>query len=137
MLRAFQCSTVGYYSEALTFLKSVNKNQLDSVGLRNYYMTQMHVYGELGYYSKILSMQSGYYKNRSLYRDSLFLEDPFHAEWLLSEPFTLSRLALCDCQSRQPSLLYEQDLSAAGAEPHGRSARNLRQMASAGYAREP
>ena len=72
VLRAFQCSTVGYYSEALTFLKSVNKNQLDSVGLRNYYMTQMHVYGELGYYSKILSMQSGYYKNRSLYRDSLF-----------------------------------------------------------------
>ena len=72
VLRAFQCSTVGYYSEALTFLKSVNKNQLDSVGLRNYYMTQMHVYGELGYYSKILSMQSGYYQNRSLYRDSLF-----------------------------------------------------------------
>lgn len=72
VLRAFQCSTVGYYSEALTFLKSVNKNELDSVGLRNYYMTQMHVYGELGYYSKILSMQSGYYKNRSLYRDSLF-----------------------------------------------------------------
>ena len=72
VLRAFQCSTVGYYSEALTFLKSVKKNELDSVGLRNYYMTQMHVYGELGYYSKILSMQSGYYKNRSLYRDSLF-----------------------------------------------------------------
>jgi hypothetical protein len=72
VLRAFQCSTVGYYSEALTFLNSVDKSRLDSVGLKNYYLTQMHVYGELGYYSKIRSMQSGYYKNRSLYRDSLF-----------------------------------------------------------------
>ncbi|MBR2205671.1 MAG: hypothetical protein IJ898_04835, partial [Prevotella sp.] len=52
-LKAFQCSTVGYYNEALAFLKSIDKQQLDSVGLRNYYQSQMHVYGELGYYSII------------------------------------------------------------------------------------
>jgi hypothetical protein len=72
ILRAFQCSTVGYYSEALAFLRTIDKSQLDSVGLKNYYKTQMHVYGELGYYSKIRSLQEGYYQNRTLYRDSLY-----------------------------------------------------------------
>ena len=72
ILRAFQCSTVGYYSEALAFLRSIDKSQLDSIGLKNYYKAQMHVYGELGYYSKIRSLQEGYYQNRTLYRDSLY-----------------------------------------------------------------
>ena len=38
-LKAFQCSTVGYYNEALAFLKSIDKQQLDSIGLRNYYQS--------------------------------------------------------------------------------------------------
>ena len=71
-LKAFQCSTVGYYNEALTFLKSIDKQQLDSIGLKNYFMAQMHVYGELGYYSNIRSMQDQYYERRTVYRDSLF-----------------------------------------------------------------
>ena len=71
-LKAFQCSTVGYYNEALTFLKSIDKQSLDSVVLKNYYMAQMHVYGELGYYSNISSMQNRYYEQRTIYRDSLF-----------------------------------------------------------------
>ena len=50
-LMAFQCSTVGYYNEALAFLHRINKKQLDSTGLQNYYQSQMHVYGELGRYS--------------------------------------------------------------------------------------
>ncbi len=72
ILRAFQCSTVGYYSEALAFLRTTDKSQLDSIGLKNYYKAQMHVYGELGYYSKIRSLQAGYYQSRTLYRDSLY-----------------------------------------------------------------
>ena len=71
-LKAFQCSTVGYYNEALAFLKSINKQQLDSIGLRNYYQSQMHVYGELGYYSIIPSMKEQYFKLQTTYRDSLF-----------------------------------------------------------------
>ena len=31
-LKAFQCSTVGYYNEALVFLSRIDKHQLDSVG---------------------------------------------------------------------------------------------------------
>ena len=70
--KAFQCSTVGYYNEALAFLSSIDKEQLDSVGLTNYYRAQMHVHGELGYYTNISSMKEQYFKLRSLYRDSLF-----------------------------------------------------------------
>ena len=71
-LKAFQCSTVGYYNEALSFLKSIDKQRLDSVGVRNYYKSQMHVYGELGYYSIIPSMKDQYFKLQTTYRDSLF-----------------------------------------------------------------
>ena len=83
-LKAFQCSTVGYYNEALAFLKSIDKHTLDSVGLRNYYQSQMHVYGELGYYSIIPSMKEQYFKLQTVYRDSLFaLTDHQHQDYLM------------------------------------------------------
>ena len=88
-LKAFQCSTVGYYNEALAFLKQINKQQLDSVGLRNYYQSQMHVYGELGYYSMIPSMKEQYFKLQETYRDSLFamldLQDPDYLMYRIQE----------------------------------------------------
>ncbi len=71
-LMAFQCSTVGYYNEALAFLHRINKKQLDSTGLQNYYQSQMHVYGELGYYSNVPSLKEEYFRQQNLYRDSLF-----------------------------------------------------------------
>lgn len=71
-LKAFQCSTVGAYDEALAFLKSIDKQQLDSIGLRHYYQSQMHVYGELGYYSIIPAMKDHYFGLQNVYRDSLF-----------------------------------------------------------------
>ena len=84
VLKAFQCSTVGYYSEALLFLNAVDKHKLDSVGLKNYYTTQMHVHGELGYYSKIRSMQDSYYEKQRVYRDSLFaMIDHQHPDYLM------------------------------------------------------
>ena len=83
-LKAFQCSTVGYYNEALAFLKSIDKHTLDSIGLRNYYQSQMHVYGELGYYSIIPSMKEQYFKLQTTYRDSLFaLTDHQHPDYLM------------------------------------------------------
>ena len=83
-LKAFQCSTVGYYNEALAFLKSIDKQQLDSVGLRNYYQSQMHVYGELGYYSIIPPMKEQYFKLQTIYRDSLFAHiDHQDADYLM------------------------------------------------------
>ena len=69
---AFQCSTAGLYNEALAFLRKVDKTQLDTLGLTHYYMAQMHVYGELGYYTRVGSMREGYYEKQSAYRDSLY-----------------------------------------------------------------
>ena len=88
-LKAFQCSTVGYYNEALAFLKSINKQQLDSIGLRNYYQSQMHVYGELGYYSIIPPMKEQYFKQQTVWRDSLFAllnhQDPDYLMYRIQE----------------------------------------------------
>ena len=70
--KAFQCSTVGLYQEALTLLKTVDKSRLDSAGLIHYYRAQMHVYGELGYYTQVSTMGEGYFRQQSAYRDSLY-----------------------------------------------------------------
>ena len=92
-LKAFQCSTVGYYTEAQTLLKNIDKRQLDSIGLRNYYKAQMHVYGELGYYSNIPSMKEGFFKNQALYRDSLFsMIDHSDQDYLMYKIYELNDL---------------------------------------------
>ncbi len=92
-LKAFQCSTVGYYTEAQTLLVNIDKQQLDSVGLRNYYKAQMHVYGELGYYSNIPSMKEGFFKNQTLYRDSLFsMIDHNDQDYLMYKIYELNDL---------------------------------------------
>ena len=96
-LKAFQCSTVGYYNEALAFLKSIDKQQLDSIGLRNYYQSQMHVYGELGYYSIIPPMKEQYFKLQTTYRDSLFAyidhQDPDYLMYRIQELKSRQQLA--------------------------------------------
>ena len=44
----------------------------------------MHVHGELGYYSKIRSMQDSYYEKQRVYRDSLFaMIDHQHPDYLM------------------------------------------------------
>ena len=70
--KAFQCSTVGLYNEALTILRTVDKQQLDTFGLTHYYMALMHVYGELGYYTQVNSMRETFYEKQACYRDSLY-----------------------------------------------------------------
>ena len=96
-LKAFQCSTVGYYNEALAFLKGIDKQQLDSVGLRHYYQSQMHVYGELGYYSVIPSMKEQYFKLQTTYRDSLFTyidhQDPDYLMYRIQELTSRQQMA--------------------------------------------
>ena len=71
-LKAFQCSTVGLYNEALTILRSVDKQQLDTLGLMHYYRAQMHVFGELGYYTQVNTMREGFYAKQVCYRDSFY-----------------------------------------------------------------
>ena len=95
-LKAFQCSTVGYYNEALAFLRQIDKQQLDNVGLHNYYQSQMHVYGELGYYSNIPAMKEDYFQMQRLYRDSLFSvidhSEPDYMMWRIYQLQAQNRL---------------------------------------------
>ena len=71
-LAAFQCSTVGLYTEALATLSSIRKADLDTIGLAGYYKAWMHAYGELGYYTNIDTFRTDYYRRGDLYRDSLY-----------------------------------------------------------------
>ena len=71
-MKAFQCSTVGLYNEALTIIRSVDKRQLDTLGLTHYYMALMHVHGELAYYTQVNSMRESLYAKHACYRDSLY-----------------------------------------------------------------
>lgn len=87
-LKAFQCSTVGLYNEALMILDTVHQQQLDSVGLKNYYMARMHVYGELGYYTKIKAMGEEFFKQRSKYRELFYAVVDHH-----SKDYLMSRIS--------------------------------------------
>lgn len=83
-LLAFQCSTVGLYTEALNILESINSRILSKEGKCDYYIACMHVYGELGYYTRIPSMQDQFFQLQEQYRDSIFqAADPNSEDYLL------------------------------------------------------
>ena len=70
---AFQCSTVGLYTEALVSLEKVDKGALNRDQLARYYLANYHVYGELGYYSVMKDLSGQYYAKSDHYRDSVFM----------------------------------------------------------------
>ncbi|MBQ3630468.1 MAG: transcriptional regulator [Prevotella sp.] len=85
-LMAFQCSTVGMYTEALTILDKTNRRQLDTLGLTDYYNARMHVYGELCYYTRLDSLHRHYRKLADSYRDSvLMVASPQSETYLLQK----------------------------------------------------
>ena len=71
--QAFQCSTVGLYTESIGILRSLDSHQLDKETLPDYYMACMHVCGELSYYTRLPSAHDEYEQMRNEYRDSLFM----------------------------------------------------------------
>ena len=71
-LLAFQCSTVGPYTEALRILQPISSHRLSKEDKCDYYIACMHVYGELGYYTRISSMRDRFFQQSELYRDSIF-----------------------------------------------------------------
>ena len=88
-LMAFQCSTVGMYTEALTVLSTIDKQQLDSLGLTDYYVAQMHVNGELGYYTQVTDLRQQYFDRQASYRDSVFMVAGTDSEARLLQQETL------------------------------------------------
>ena len=62
-LLAFQESTTGDYAESYNVLKTVDPQQLDSAGLRNYYWAYQHLYGEMTYYANVDFLRK-YYREK-------------------------------------------------------------------------
>ncbi len=83
--QAFQCSTVGLYTESIGILRSLDSHQLDKETLPGYYMACMHVCGELSYYTRLPSAHDEYEQMRNEYRDSLFMTaNPASEDYLRS-----------------------------------------------------
>lgn len=72
VLMAMQNSLTGYYTEAQTLLNHVNVHMLAPQGLKDYYRTANHLYGELAFYSDMANMQQAFYRKADLYRDSIY-----------------------------------------------------------------
>ena len=70
-LKAFQCSTAGMYMESAEMLASVNVKELTHEGRLAYYISQNHLYKELGFYTRVNSLRDQYYRTSHMYADSL------------------------------------------------------------------
>jgi hypothetical protein len=72
VLTALQCSKTGMYAEALNYLQELHRKELDQNGIKNYYYTMNHLYGEMGSYSRIPSKRQLYFKISNAYQDSIY-----------------------------------------------------------------
>ncbi len=68
---AYQCSETGMYHEAADLLQDIDEQRLDAANLRRYNIAMGHLYGELGYYCKVPSLQRGYYARRDEYNSRI------------------------------------------------------------------
>ncbi len=81
---AFQCSTVGLYTEAIGILEPLDASKMDKDVRTDYYIACMHVCGELSYYTRVTSMHDYYGRLSREYRDSVFMTaNPASEDYLL------------------------------------------------------
>ena len=73
---AFQCSSTGMFYEAIDILQQIDKSQLSKEGLIAYYKAYRHVYGELGFYTRLPNLQQHYYAKSGEYERLLFATAP-------------------------------------------------------------
>lgn len=113
---AFQCSSTGMYNEALDMLALTDTTGMPRETLGEYYVAYAHVYGELGYYSKVPQLRKQYYARQGGYLNKLFAtldedddeylqrkEVAYYAKHDLENALKVNdlRLAKCDEYSRQ------------------------------------
>lgn len=58
---AYLCSSIGQYVEAIDILNSTDTVKVDNEALGQFYISLVHIYGELGYFTKISSLKQKYY----------------------------------------------------------------------------
>lgn len=73
---AFQCSSTGMFYEAIDILQQIDKSHLSNEGLIAYYKAYRHVYGELGFYTRLPNLQQHYYEKSGEYEKLLFATAP-------------------------------------------------------------
>jgi hypothetical protein len=73
---AFQCSSTGMFYEAIDILQQIDKSHLSNEGLIAYYKAYRHVYGELGFYTRLPNLQQHYYAKSGEYEKLLFATAP-------------------------------------------------------------
>lgn len=69
---AYQCSSTGMYYEAVNLLAEIDTAGMSREELGEYYFTYVHVYGELGYYSKVQRLREQYYAKQGEYSKLMF-----------------------------------------------------------------
>ena len=80
---AFQCSTSGYYNEALTYLHRVPVDELSRDLRARYYFARNHVYKDMAYYSSRPDLQAEYAAQADACRDSVYVyADPKSDQYL-------------------------------------------------------
>lgn len=82
-LKATQFSVAGYYPEALTMLREVNRKELDKTGRQNYYYALNHVYGEMASYTSDKRLRKQFFDTADSYRDSMYAVYPASSEAVL------------------------------------------------------
>ena len=81
-LLAFQYSTSGAFSEALTLLNDISSFSQNGLARGNYFKAYYHVYGELGFSNIHIDpeLSQRYFHLQDAYRDSLFVILDHHCE---------------------------------------------------------
>lgn len=83
LLLSYLLSSSGMYKEAVDIANSINKKELSSRFLKDYYSCYDHIYGELGYYTQNDMIAGHYWGVSSAYKDSIYaLLDPKSEEYL-------------------------------------------------------
>ena len=85
LLLANQCTESGMYHEAMDVLNSVDLQAISNPDIRRqYYTTFAHLYGELGYYCKVPSLQGEYYAKHGHYNSMIdTTQASVNDDWLL------------------------------------------------------
>ena len=70
---AYQCSSVGLYTESLDILNRLDAGNMEPDVMTEYLNARVHVYNELAYYTPVPEMSEKYRGMRDASRDSLYI----------------------------------------------------------------
>ncbi|MGM9727517.1 MAG: DUF6377 domain-containing protein, partial [Prevotella sp.] len=69
---AFLCSSTGQYVEALGILSEIDTTGVDREAIGQYYISLVHVYGEMGYYSNVQSLKERFFAKQNEYINVIY-----------------------------------------------------------------